>query len=102
MRSHQDTVESKIKHINNDSRLLGYFKDNIAKEQLKSKVLEQSLSRMTGKLRITMEENCVMRERVKEHHLRLPFTRMKTRWSSHDANEAASDVEDGGNLQWLC
>ncbi|KAL1336322.1 hypothetical protein HN51_030710 [Arachis hypogaea] len=68
MRSYQDTVESKIKHINDDSRLLGYFKDKIAKEQLKSKVLEESLSRMTGKLRITMEENLVMRERVKEHH----------------------------------
>ena len=68
MRSYQGTVESKIKHINDDSRLLGYFKDKIAKEQLKSKVLEESLSRMTGKLRITMEENRVMRERVKEHH----------------------------------
>ncbi|MED6157435.1 hypothetical protein PIB30_023006 [Stylosanthes scabra] len=68
MKSYQETVETKIKHINDDSRLLGYFKDKIAREQLKSRVLEESLSRMTGKLRITMEENRVMRMRVKEHH----------------------------------
>jgi len=45
-------VESKIKHINDDSRQLDICKDMIAKEQLK-----------------TTEENHVVQERTKEHHL---------------------------------
>ncbi|CAJ1963619.1 unnamed protein product [Sphenostylis stenocarpa] len=36
MRSYQEMVESKIKHIHDDSRKLNYFKSMIAKEQIKS------------------------------------------------------------------
>ncbi|XP_058752362.1 protein SUPPRESSOR OF GENE SILENCING 3-like [Vicia villosa] len=68
MRSYQEMVESKIKHINEDGQQLGFFKDMIAKEQLKSKVFEDTLCKVTDKLRKTTEENHVVRERTKEHH----------------------------------
>ena len=68
MRSYQEMVESKIKHINDDSQQLGYFKDKIAKEQIKSRVLADSLCKVSEKLRLTTEVNRVVRERTKEQH----------------------------------
>ncbi|CAI8591502.1 unnamed protein product [Vicia faba] len=68
MKSYQEMVESKIKHINEDGQQLGFFKDMIAKEQLKSKVFADTLCKVTDKLRKTTEENHVVRERTKEHH----------------------------------
>jgi hypothetical protein len=61
IRSYQEMVESKIKHINDGSQQLDICKGMIAKELLKSKVSEN--------LRKTTEENHVVRERTKEHHL---------------------------------
>ncbi|KAK7328245.1 hypothetical protein VNO77_22348 [Canavalia gladiata] len=68
MRSYQEMVESKIKHINNDSQQLDYFKSMIAKEQIKSQVFGDSLYAISEKLHLTTEDNCVVRERNKELH----------------------------------
>lgn len=68
MRSYQEMVESKIKHINDDNQQLDYFKNKVAKEQVKSRVLADSLCKVSEKLRQTTEENRVVRERTKEHH----------------------------------
>ena len=59
MRSYQEMVESKIKHINDDSRKLDYYKSMVAKEQIKSQVGADSLLRLSEKLSLTTEENRV-------------------------------------------
>jgi len=59
MRSYQEMVESKIKHINDDSRNLDYYKSMVAKEQIKSQVGTDSLLRISEKLSLTTEENRV-------------------------------------------
>lgn len=59
MRSYQEMVESKIKHINDDSRNLDYYKSMVAKEQIKSQVGADSLLRLSEKLSLTTEENRV-------------------------------------------
>lgn len=68
MRSYQEMVESKIKHINDDIQLLDYFKNMIAKEKLKSKAFSDTLCKVSQKLRRTTEENRIVRERTKEQH----------------------------------
>jgi hypothetical protein len=68
MRSYQEMVESKIKHINDDGQQLDIFKEKIAKEQLKSKVFADTLCQVTERLRKTTVENRVVRERTKEYH----------------------------------
>ncbi|KAG5126865.1 hypothetical protein JHK82_027700 [Glycine max] len=59
MRSYQEMVESKIKHINDDSRKLDCYKSMVAKEQIKSQVGTNSLLRISEKLSLTTEENRV-------------------------------------------
>lgn len=59
MRSYQEMVERKIKHINDDSRKLDYYKSMVAKEQIKSQVGADSLLRLSEKLSLTTEENRV-------------------------------------------
>lgn len=61
-------VESKIKDINDDNQQLGYLKNEFAKEQIKSQVLADSLSKVSEKLRRTTEVIRVVRERTKEQH----------------------------------
>ncbi|KAF7842685.1 protein SUPPRESSOR OF GENE SILENCING 3-like [Senna tora] len=68
MRSYQEMVESKIKNINDDNQLVYYFKKQAAKEQIKSQALEASLSKVSQKLRQTVEENRLVRERTKIQH----------------------------------
>ncbi|XP_027339129.1 protein SUPPRESSOR OF GENE SILENCING 3-like [Abrus precatorius] len=68
MRSYQEMVESKIKHINDDSQQLDYFKSLFAKEQMKSQVYAESLNKISEKLHLTTEENRVVRERIEEQH----------------------------------
>ncbi|CAK8530228.1 unnamed protein product [Lathyrus sativus] len=68
LRSYQEMVESKIKHINEDGQQLGTFKDMIAKEQLKSKVFADTLCKVSDRLRKATEENHVVRERTRKHH----------------------------------
>ena len=59
MRSYQEMVESKIKHINDDSRKLDYYKSMVAKEQIKSQVGADSLCKSSEKLSMTTEKNRV-------------------------------------------
>ncbi|XP_045817482.1 protein SUPPRESSOR OF GENE SILENCING 3-like [Trifolium pratense] len=68
IRSYQEMVESKIKHINDDGQKLDIFKEKIAKEQLKSKVFADTLCQVTERLRKTTVESRVVRERTKEYH----------------------------------
>ncbi|GAU43296.1 hypothetical protein TSUD_389950 [Trifolium subterraneum] len=68
MRSYQGNVESKIKNINDDGQQLDIFKEKIAKEQLKSKVFEDTLFQVSERLRKTTVENSIVRERTKEYH----------------------------------
>ncbi|KAG5000588.1 hypothetical protein JHK87_021660 [Glycine soja] len=59
MRSYQEMVERKIKHINDDSRKLDYYKSMVAKEQIKSQVGADSLCKSSEKLSMTTEKNRV-------------------------------------------
>ncbi|KAI4299018.1 hypothetical protein L6164_032514 [Bauhinia variegata] len=61
MKSYQEMVESKIKHINEDSQQLNYFKHKAAN----TRVLAKSLSKVSERLRKTTEENHLVRERTR-------------------------------------
>ncbi|XP_028753272.1 protein SUPPRESSOR OF GENE SILENCING 3-like, partial [Neltuma alba] len=65
MRSYQEMIESKIKQINDDAQQVDYFKRKATKEQIKSQVLEASLCQISEKLRRTLQENRVVRQRTK-------------------------------------
>ncbi|KAG8650213.1 protein SUPPRESSOR OF GENE SILENCING 3 [Manihot esculenta] len=65
MRSYQEMVEKRIKEINENSQQLVKFKDKITQEQKHSKVLADSLSRLSEELRKTIEKNRSMRQRTK-------------------------------------
>ncbi|KAK7246831.1 hypothetical protein RIF29_41701 [Crotalaria pallida] len=69
MRSYQEMVESKIKDINEDSQQLGYYMNKVAKVQMKSQLLEDTLCTVSEKLRLATEDNRIVRERTKEQHL---------------------------------
>ncbi|RDX93235.1 Protein SUPPRESSOR OF protein SILENCING 3, partial [Mucuna pruriens] len=55
MRSYQEMVESNIKHINDDSRKLDYYKSMMANEQIKSQVCADSVCNLSKKL----SQNCI-------------------------------------------
>ncbi|XP_058007016.1 protein SUPPRESSOR OF GENE SILENCING 3 isoform X2 [Hevea brasiliensis] len=65
MRSYQEMVEKRIKQINEDSQQLVRFKDKITQEQKHSKVLAESVSRLSEELCKTIEKNHSMRRRTK-------------------------------------
>ncbi|KAJ7968096.1 suppressor of gene silencing protein [Quillaja saponaria] len=65
MRSYQENVDSKIKHINDNSQQLKQLKAKFAKEQKNSQILQESLCKVSEKLRQTMEENCLVKQRTK-------------------------------------
>ena len=67
-RSYQEMVESQIKKINDDSQQLTRLKKKAAQEQQHSQVLAESLGRLSGKLRQTTEENCIMRQQTRLQH----------------------------------
>ncbi|ESW20478.1 hypothetical protein PHAVU_006G212600 [Phaseolus vulgaris] len=62
MRSYQEMVESKIKHISDDSRKLNYYKSMIVEEQSKSQICLDSFCELSEKLSLTTEENLVGRQ----------------------------------------
>ncbi|BAT86797.1 hypothetical protein LR48_Vigan09g270000 [Vigna angularis] len=62
MRSYQEMVESKINHINDDSRKLNNYKSLIAEEQVKSQVCVDSSCELSEKLSLRIEENHVDRQ----------------------------------------
>ncbi|KAF2319737.1 hypothetical protein GH714_018439 [Hevea brasiliensis] len=58
MRSYQEMVERQIKQINENSQQIVKFKDKIAQEQKHSKVLAESVSRLSKELRKSIEKSC--------------------------------------------
>lgn len=68
MRSYNEMVVSQMKQMSEDNHQLYWFKHKVAKEQRHSKVLEESLSFMSEKLRKTSEENRIVKQRSKMHH----------------------------------
>ncbi|KAJ7946649.1 suppressor of gene silencing protein [Quillaja saponaria] len=68
MRSYQENVESKIKHINDNSQQINQLKNKYDKVQKISQVIAESLSKVSDKLRQTKEENSVLRQRTRMQH----------------------------------
>lgn len=68
IRSYHETVVGPMKQMNEDNQHLTYFKNKVAKEQRNAKALEESLTIVSQKLRVTMEENRLVRQRTKEQH----------------------------------
>ncbi|KAJ9158635.1 hypothetical protein P3X46_024200 [Hevea brasiliensis] len=65
MRSYQEMVERQIKQINENSQQIVKFKDKIAQEQKHSKVLAESVSRLSKELPKSIEKSCGMGQRTK-------------------------------------
>ncbi|KAK2656429.1 hypothetical protein Ddye_009481 [Dipteronia dyeriana] len=68
MRSYQEMVVNQIKQMSEDNQQLVYFKNRVVKEQKHTKALEESFQFMSEKLRKTMEENRIVRQRTKMQH----------------------------------
>ncbi|KAL6960952.1 Protein SUPPRESSOR [Sarracenia purpurea var. burkii] len=68
MRSYQEMVVNQMKQMSEDNQQLVYFKEKVAKEQKHSKALEESFGVMSEKLRKTLDENRIVRQRSKMYH----------------------------------
>ncbi|KAF7145759.1 hypothetical protein RHSIM_Rhsim04G0129300 [Rhododendron simsii] len=67
-RSYQEMVVNQMRQMSEDNQQLIWFKDKVAKEQRRSKALEESFEVVSEKLRKTVEENRIVRQRSKMHH----------------------------------
>ncbi|KAG8646179.1 hypothetical protein MANES_10G131600v8 [Manihot esculenta] len=65
IRSYQEMVERRIKQINENSQQLVKFKDKTTQEQKHSKVLAESVSRLSEELRKNIEKSHIMRQQTK-------------------------------------
>lgn len=68
IRSYQEMVVNQMKQMSEDNQQLMWFKNRVAKEQKHSKALEESFGLVSEKLRKTLEENRIVRQRTKIHH----------------------------------
>lgn len=68
MRSYQEMVVSQMKQMSEDNQQLIWFKNRVAKEQRKSKAYEESLGIVSERLRKSMKENRIVKERTKVQH----------------------------------
>ncbi|KAL9690320.1 hypothetical protein QQ045_010717 [Rhodiola kirilowii] len=68
MRSHHEMVVIPLKQMSEDNQQLIWLKHKVAKEQRHSKALEESFGIVSEKLRQTMEENRIVRQRTKWQH----------------------------------
>ncbi|XP_057978247.1 protein SUPPRESSOR OF GENE SILENCING 3-like [Malania oleifera] len=68
MKSYQEMVVSQMKQMSEDNQQLILFKDKVVREQRRSKALEESFGIVTEKLRKTIEENRIVRQRTKMQH----------------------------------
>ncbi|KAG6781991.1 hypothetical protein POTOM_011377 [Populus tomentosa] len=66
--SYQEMVGSRIKQINEDSQMLVTYKNRFAAEHMQSQALAESLCRLSEKLKKTVQENRIVRERTKLLH----------------------------------
>ncbi|XP_058210087.1 protein SUPPRESSOR OF GENE SILENCING 3-like [Rhododendron vialii] len=67
-RSYQEMVVNQMRQMSEDNQQLIWFKDKVAKEQRRSKALVESFEVVSEKLRKTVEENRIVRQRSKMHH----------------------------------
>jgi len=67
-RSYQEMVVNPMRQMSEDNQQLIWFKDRVAKEQRRSKALAESFEVVSEKLRKTVEENRIVRQRSKMHH----------------------------------
>ncbi|KAE8694967.1 SGS3-like protein [Hibiscus syriacus] len=68
MRSYQEMVVNQIRQMSEDNQQLIFYKNKVAKEQRLKNALEESFGIVTEKLRKTMEENRIVRQRTKMQH----------------------------------
>ncbi|KAE8696264.1 SGS3-like protein [Hibiscus syriacus] len=68
MRSYQEMVVNQIRQMSEDNQQLTFYKNKVAKEQRLKNALEESFGIVTEKLRKTMEENRIVRQRTKMQH----------------------------------
>ncbi|CAK7328573.1 unnamed protein product [Dovyalis caffra] len=69
IRSYREMVVTQIRQMAEDNQQLMYFKNKVFTEQRHSKQLEESFGIVSEKLRKTMEENRIVRQRTQMHHL---------------------------------
>lgn len=68
MRSYHEMVTNQIRQMSEDNQQLVYLKNRVVKEQKHKKALQESFGLVTEKLRKTMEENRIVRQRTKTQH----------------------------------
>ncbi|KAJ8769152.1 hypothetical protein K2173_000927 [Erythroxylum novogranatense] len=68
MKSYHDMVLKQLRQMREDNEQLVYWKDKVARQKMHSKALEESFGIVTEKLRMTMEENRIVRQRTQIHH----------------------------------
>ncbi|CAN0865154.1 Protein SUPPRESSOR OF GENE SILENCING 3 [Linum grandiflorum] len=68
MRSYNEVVVRDYNRVCNDNEQLTYFKSKVIKEQRNSRALAESLGTVSEKLRKTMEENRIVRQRTALYH----------------------------------
>ena len=68
MRSYNEVVVRDYNRVCNDNVQLSYFKTKVIKEQRNSRALVESLGTVSEKLRKTMEENRIVRQRTQMYH----------------------------------
>ncbi|KAE8673927.1 SGS3 [Hibiscus syriacus] len=68
MRSYQEMVVNQIRQMSEDNQQLIFYKNKVAKEQRQKNELEKNFGIVTEKLRKTMEETRIVRQRTKMQH----------------------------------
>ncbi|OMO90394.1 hypothetical protein CCACVL1_07380 [Corchorus capsularis] len=68
MRSYQEMVVKQIRQMSEDNQQLIFYKNKVAKEQRLKSALEESFGIVSEKLRKTMEENRIVRQRTLMQH----------------------------------
>ena len=68
MRSYKEMVVKQIRQMSEDNQQLIFYKNKVAKEQRLKSALEESFGILSEKLRKTMEENRIVRQRTKMQH----------------------------------
>lgn len=68
MRSYQESVVNQIKQMREDNHQLIWLKNRNAKNEMTNKALQNNIGILNEKLRKTMEENRIVRQRTKIQH----------------------------------
>ncbi|ONK77382.1 uncharacterized protein A4U43_C02F5950 [Asparagus officinalis] len=68
LKSYLEMVVNPMKQMSEDNQQLTYLKHKVVKEERRSKVLEETVDVVSQKLRETVEENRIVRQRTKMQH----------------------------------